>query len=208
MNKERQAIFDKTEGRCLYCGDDLSGKRWQADHFHPIVRHQERGTCLFPKLDVIDNIFPACSQCNNFKSSLSIDGFRDRIRNQEGVTIRQSTGLRQLHRLGLVEFKDTTSFKFWYELHGISVPDRDNLMGFDIERYSKLQWHRDETDKCDYLRLPDGVLTLRVVGNTYLAIYTDGDWNQKRQEFERIPKRDLFYSVILWAESKGINLGV
>ena len=61
MSQERQLIFDKTKGKCLYCGLDLTGIKWQADHFHPIIRHPEKGTCVYPKLDTIDNLFPSCA---------------------------------------------------------------------------------------------------------------------------------------------------
>lgn len=41
MNKrERQLIFDKTGGKCAYCGEVL-GKSWHADHIVPIRRDYE-----------------------------------------------------------------------------------------------------------------------------------------------------------------------
>lgn len=37
MNKKRQIIFDKYNGKCAYCGCELQ-KLWHIDHIEPIVR--------------------------------------------------------------------------------------------------------------------------------------------------------------------------
>ena len=71
LNKKRQAIFDKSGGKCWYCGCELQ-KGWHQDHLEPIIRVSElvrdhsnsqfshkyvnTGECRRPHLDTIDNL--------------------------------------------------------------------------------------------------------------------------------------------------------
>ncbi|MEM4729066.1 MAG: HNH endonuclease signature motif containing protein [Thermoplasmata archaeon] len=73
-----QAIYDKTEGHCRYCGKRLSinnyGMRdatggWVIDHSIPLSRG---GT------DHMNNLFPACYDCNEEKGELLGDSFLKR----------------------------------------------------------------------------------------------------------------------------------
>lgn len=87
MNPKRQAIFDKYNGHCAYCGCKL--KSWQADHLIPrsdfiwhlknkrvpaFLSHLSEGDC-----DHIDNMMPACGSCNNYKSVHSLEDFRNQL---------------------------------------------------------------------------------------------------------------------------------
>ncbi len=78
ISKKRQAIFNKSDGVCWYCGDPLAGTLWHEDHFYPIRRNGD-GTCLNPEYDVEENKVPSCASCNKLKSSLSIQYFRKLI---------------------------------------------------------------------------------------------------------------------------------
>lgn len=83
MSKKRQAIFDKSNGKCWYCGCELV-KGWHADHFYPIRRNDPQwidshGACDHPEHDTEDNKVPACASCNIMKSSMSIEDFRSVI---------------------------------------------------------------------------------------------------------------------------------
>ena len=75
IDLRREAIFEKSNGVCWYCGDNLTGTRWHEDHFYPIRRNND-GTCLNPQYDVEENKVPSCAPCNRLKSSLSIEYFR------------------------------------------------------------------------------------------------------------------------------------
>src|SRR5690606_23920182 len=72
---QRQALKEKYQGRCAYCGD-LLGDRWHADHIEPIVRNWTNGTCEHPERNTIENFNPSCPSCNIVKSSLSLENFR------------------------------------------------------------------------------------------------------------------------------------
>ena len=90
MSKKRQAIFDKSGGKCWYCGCELV-KGWHADHFYPIRRNDiswmskeaiealDIKSCEHPERDTEDNKVPACASCNIMKSQMSIEDFRSCI---------------------------------------------------------------------------------------------------------------------------------
>ncbi|MNW52247.1 HNH endonuclease [compost metagenome] len=79
MNAERQAIYNKTGGRCYYCGIVLPEKGWHADHIEAIRRNWWENTCLNPDADNEENKVPACASCNLQKGSLTVEQFRDKI---------------------------------------------------------------------------------------------------------------------------------
>jgi 5-methylcytosine-specific restriction endonuclease McrA len=66
MKINRQQVFEKYNGRCAYCGVQLT-KGWQVDHIHPNING---GT------DDFENLNPACNSCNNYKSGNSLELFR------------------------------------------------------------------------------------------------------------------------------------
>ena len=70
-HKERQAVFDKYEGCCAYCGEEFKDiKDMQVDHLHPL---HLGGTNDF------DNLMPSCKQCNHYKSTYTLEKFRDQL---------------------------------------------------------------------------------------------------------------------------------
>lgn len=85
---KRKAIWDKTGGKCWYCGCDLPEKGWHADHIEPIYRtlkyDKSRGLyttneCERPERDSEQNKVPCCASCNIQKGTLSVEGFRRKI---------------------------------------------------------------------------------------------------------------------------------
>ncbi len=98
MNKKRQEIWNKSGGKCWYCGCVLADK-WHADHFEPLGRLpnaisynyedteyalirtkvETKRVPLNPERDHIDNLVPACPSCNLMKGMSSVEGFREII---------------------------------------------------------------------------------------------------------------------------------
>lgn len=68
--KRRDEIHAKCGGRCGYCGREISLKEMQIDHMWPKCRGGS---------DEMENLLPSCGQCNHYKRSLTVDGFRDRM---------------------------------------------------------------------------------------------------------------------------------
>jgi 5-methylcytosine-specific restriction endonuclease McrA len=64
----RAIMWDKTDGRCWYCGQMMNPWRdFSIDHVIPV---SENGTTDF------DNLVPCCRRCNLLKSHKSMSEFR------------------------------------------------------------------------------------------------------------------------------------
>jgi len=81
----RIVVFNKTDGRCYYCGVELTEYRkkpttraigWKIDRTVFCVDH------FLPKssggTDAIDNLVPSCHACNTQKKNYDIEEFRRR----------------------------------------------------------------------------------------------------------------------------------
>lgn len=190
MSKKRQEILAKTEGKCFYCGCELPAKGWHADHFHPIIRkleerYDDKGrvigyttgkACMYPELDTIDNLVPSCAPCNNFKHSSTIEGYRWLVAEQFENTLKNSTGLRQLNRLGLIDISEKP-VTFWFERQGIHAPDIWAMLGVSDEA-RECEWKVDNSEPDYYHRwFGDSMVTLRRISNYWLVISITKDWD-------------------------------
>jgi len=63
----RNKVYDKYNGRCAYCGCEITLDNFQVDHKLPKAAG---GT------DNFDNLMPACKECNHYKRALDIHTFR------------------------------------------------------------------------------------------------------------------------------------
>ncbi len=117
MNKKRQAIWDKSGGKCWYCGCQLPEKGWHADHFEPIQRNWWDGTCEHPERDTEENKVPACASCNLNKHSMPLESWRKIIQGYVKSLNRDSTQYRLAKRYGLVQ-ETNVEVKFWFEENG------------------------------------------------------------------------------------------
>lgn len=68
--KVREAVYRKYDGHCAYCGAKIDIKDMQVDHLIPFYNDGE---------ETIDNYMPACRQCNFYKSTLTIEKFRNEL---------------------------------------------------------------------------------------------------------------------------------
>lgn len=89
---ERQFVYDKYSGHCAYCGRKIKQDTMQVDHVIPLKLGGK---------DVLDNMFPACSSCNHFKSSLRLEVFRKRIERLPELLMKD-TKYKDAVRFGLV----------------------------------------------------------------------------------------------------------
>lgn len=96
--KQRQEIFDRTNGRCGYCGCELQ-KGWHADHMESFASLRWK-----KKLDGdMDNYMASCPQCNNYKHCMSVEAFRKQLGKQLELCTRHSVNYRFAVKYGLVE---------------------------------------------------------------------------------------------------------
>lgn len=117
MNKKRQSIWNKSNGKCWYCGSKLPEKGWHADHLEPVVRNLVTGEPKHPDRDNIDNLVPSCASCNINKHSMSLESWRQIIQGYVKSLNRDSTQYKLAKRYGLIEEK-TIEVKFWFEENG------------------------------------------------------------------------------------------
>ena len=63
----RQAVHNKHNGHCAYCGKEIDVKEMQVDHAVPKVNG---GT------DDFSNLMPSCRRCNHYKRGEDVKRFR------------------------------------------------------------------------------------------------------------------------------------
>ena len=105
MKKElREKIWRKYDCKCAYCGEDLKYKEMQVDHIE--------AKCLGGK-DDIENYNPSCRQCNFYKGTFSLDGFKKQLATIN-ERIQKPFIVRLAMKYGLISFKPFDG-KFYYE---------------------------------------------------------------------------------------------
>ena len=101
-------IYNKTNGRCAYCGFELRYEDMQVDHIVPLNGWSQKGS------DTIDNMLPACRSCNHYKSRSTLEGFRKMVEAMPDVLMRDSVTYRNAVRFGLVT-PSKHQVKFYFE---------------------------------------------------------------------------------------------
>lgn len=128
---QRASLFAMFDGHCAYCGCDLQGKKWHADHIEPVERewwkaHRSKTTATWdaankcivhvetdrkvtmgrPERDCIENMFPACSVCNLDKHCISLESWRRVLADKVGVLRRNYSAFRLAELYGMVTVKE------------------------------------------------------------------------------------------------------
>ena len=78
---ERQAVYQKYNGHCAYCGKVIEYKEMQVDHYIPIGGYRNLLNVL-PDSDPRkskDNLMPSCRRCNHYKRAWHPEFFRQLI---------------------------------------------------------------------------------------------------------------------------------
>lgn len=63
----RRKVYERYNGRCAYCGEEMLYTEMQVDHLVPLSSY---GT------DDLNNLMPACRRCNHYKRANSLEGWR------------------------------------------------------------------------------------------------------------------------------------
>jgi hypothetical protein len=115
--KQRQAVYAKTNGRCAYCGSEITIKQMQVDHIIAVESAQ-----VAKNLNSIENLFPACRPCNYIKSTMSIECFRIYLEGMTNTLSRDSVTYRNALRFGRIT-ELVQPCVFYYEKLGLMVPN-------------------------------------------------------------------------------------
>lgn len=102
---KRQRIYNKTSGRCGYCGIGLGISEFQVDHIYPLCRGGSN-------LD--NNLVAACPYCNKSKGKMTVVEFKIYVLDQ-AEKIRKSNGkFRLMEHFGVV-WVQKESIIFYFE---------------------------------------------------------------------------------------------
>lgn len=106
---DRQKVFDKFGGKCAYCGCELS-KGWNADHiephWHTVPEHKAEKYGIKKGSNDIENFNPSCPRCNKWKSTFSIEQFRNEIQLQISRLNAYNSNYRLAKDYGLISETD------------------------------------------------------------------------------------------------------
>lgn len=128
--KERQTVYEKYDGKCAYCGCELQ-KGWHVDHIEPrwhtlseqavkLMEQASNGRTKIKKgKNCIENYNPACPRCNKWKSTYSIEQFREEIAAQIKRLKRDSSQFRMALDYCLIE-ETAKPVVFYFETVGSS----------------------------------------------------------------------------------------
>lgn len=97
MRPKQQKVWDKTNGRCWYCGTELIASKVGTAGKAGTVSNWFAVDHLFPKSrggsNDLENLVPACFSCNSSKRHKTVEHFRqwleDEARNRNNI-IRQN----------------------------------------------------------------------------------------------------------------------
>ncbi len=67
----RLKVYEKYKGHCAYCGCELALKEMQVDHIQSVY--------WYDGANDIENYNPACRMCNFYKSTMSVEDFREQL---------------------------------------------------------------------------------------------------------------------------------
>ena len=118
MKINRQEVYDKCNGHCAYCGNFISIKQMQVDHIIPLFRNDtEEQVNKFGRnkgTNDINNLNPSCRRCNKWKSTFSLEDFRNVIQ----------TSINRLQR-------DTPNFNLEKDYNLININDAKVIFYFE-----------------------------------------------------------------------------
>ena len=109
--KVRQTVYDKCHGHCAYCGCELTISDMQVDHVHSQYHAERHGEEVD---NSIDNLMPACRQCNFYKKESDLEGFRRKLNETLRFTCCKDFNVRLAIKYGLINI-GTWDGKFYFE---------------------------------------------------------------------------------------------
>ena len=110
MKIDRQAVYDKYNGHCAYCGEIIEYKDMQVDHIlcrnrsHWIghERMMQNAGLNISHIDDFGNLNPSCRVCNLFKGVFSIKELRKQLAKQVERANKYSVNYRMAKKYGLI----------------------------------------------------------------------------------------------------------
>lgn len=102
----RERVWKKYDCHCAYCGKIIQYRDMQVDHIQPIFRNDKSETLekwgVKRGKDEESNMNPSCARCNRWKSTFSLEQFREQIELQVERVKRDSAGFRMAYDFNLI----------------------------------------------------------------------------------------------------------
>ena len=111
--KVREAVYQKYNGHCAYCGKKLTYKEFQVDHLIPIQR-EKFGKYTEEQLERFENYMPTDRTCNHYKRAHSLETFRRYIEEIPAKLDRDSYISRIGKKYNLIE-EHPRKIEFYFE---------------------------------------------------------------------------------------------
>lgn len=121
LNKrQREALYNKYNGHCAYCGCELRYEDMQADHIESVYRTEVkrwngRESLSDKELNAIENFMPACRSCNFYKGVYTIDTFRNNLKIMLWQNLKCNFNYKMALKYGLIT-ENEKEIKFYFEI--------------------------------------------------------------------------------------------
>ncbi len=115
---DRVLVWNKYNQRCAYCGTKLEYKQLQVDHIDPFLHNDSEDSAIKYGLTKgkheIENFNPSCARCNRWKSTFTLEQFRDEIQQQLSRLRLRSSNYRMALDFGMI-VEDEKPVVFYFE---------------------------------------------------------------------------------------------
>ena len=109
--KVRELIYKKYDGHCAYCGCELKYKDMQVDHINSVYR----AVIMHENVDEnISNYMPSCRQCNFYKSTFTLENFRERLSDTLIKNLQKKFNYKLALKYGLIT-ENVKPVEFYFE---------------------------------------------------------------------------------------------
>lgn len=109
------SLYEKYNHKCAYCGCDLEYKDMQVDHIKSVyVNTDIKQNLTETEMYSEENLLPSCRQCNFYKSTMTIEDFRRRLKTTLMENLRKNFNFRLAIKYDLVKEYDKPIL-FYYE---------------------------------------------------------------------------------------------
>lgn len=111
--KVREAVYNKYDGHCAYCGKPITYKEMQVDHLIPVQRERFKRYSE-EEIECFENYMPVDRRCNHYKRAHSLEVFRKYIEEIPAKLYRDNYIYKVGLDYGLVEAHER-KIKFYFE---------------------------------------------------------------------------------------------
>lgn len=113
--KTRIELHKKFNQKCAYCGCDLKYKDMQVDHVKSVYANTDIKQLMSEQeMYDISNLLPACRQCNFYKSTMTLEDFRNTLTTTMTSNLQKNFNYRLALKYGLIK-EHIEPIKFYFE---------------------------------------------------------------------------------------------